>query len=87
MNVISIIAIYFIVWWVVLFAVLPFGVRTQQEEGDIVVGTAHSAPVRPMLVRKALITSVITAVIVAGIHIAMTRFGLNIEGLSRMLER
>ena len=25
------IAIYFMIWWVVLFAVLPWGVRTQEE--------------------------------------------------------
>lgn len=37
-------AIYFIIWWVTLFAVLPFGVRTQDEEGETVLGTVGSAP-------------------------------------------
>jgi len=27
------IAIYFVIWWIVLFAVLPIGVRTQGEMG------------------------------------------------------
>ena len=36
----SIIAIFFVVWWIVLFAVLPFGVRTQEEEGEVVLGTS-----------------------------------------------
>jgi predicted secreted protein len=27
------IALYFVIWWTVLFAVLPFGVRTQDEAG------------------------------------------------------
>ena len=27
-------AIYFIIWWVVLFAVLPFGVRNASEAGE-----------------------------------------------------
>ena len=44
MTVIFAIAIYFIVWWVVLFAVLPFGVRTQGEAGNTVPGTSPSAP-------------------------------------------
>ena len=28
------IAIYFVVWWVVLFAVLPFGMRAQEDDKD-----------------------------------------------------
>lgn len=58
------IAIYFIVWWTVIFAVLPFGVRSQHEDGAIDDGTEPGAPLRPLLLRKALITTVIAAVIV-----------------------
>ncbi len=39
-------ALYFIIWWTVLFAVLPFGVRTQGEAGEIVPGT------RPVCCRR-----------------------------------
>ena len=63
MSLISALAIYFIIWWVVLFAVLPIGVRSQSEEGDIVLGTEHGAPIRPMLVRKAVLTTIIAAII------------------------
>ena len=35
----TIIAIYFIVWWVCLFIVLPFGVRNQVDTGEIVPGS------------------------------------------------
>jgi predicted secreted protein len=52
-------AIYFIVWWVTLFAVLPFGVRTQAEAGDVVPGTPESAPAAFRLGRIAMITTVI----------------------------
>ena len=45
MTVSSALAIYFIVWWVVLFAVLPFGVRSQHEEGGGAEGTDPGAPV------------------------------------------
>jgi predicted secreted protein len=37
-------ALYFMIWWLVLFAVLPFGVRTQDEAGEVVPGTPGSAP-------------------------------------------
>jgi predicted secreted protein len=57
------IAIYFIIWWIVLFTVLPFGVRTQQEEGEVTPGTEGAAPARPMLVRKALVTTIISGLV------------------------
>lgn len=37
-------AIFFMTWWLLLFAVLPFGVRTQEDEKNIVPGTPASAP-------------------------------------------
>ncbi len=84
MRPITLIAIYFVVWWLVLFAVLPFGVRTQDENADTVLGTPSSAPSRPMLVRKALATSVVAAVLVGGIWIAHVRFGVSIDSIARL---
>jgi len=56
-------AIYFVAWWVVLFAVLPFGVRSQQEAGEVVPGTDPGAPVMPRLLRVVALNTVITAVL------------------------
>nr|WP_051661359.1 DUF1467 family protein [Bosea sp. 117] len=64
MGVTTYIAIYFIVWWTVIFAVLPFGVRSQHEEGDIAEGTEPGAPARPLLLRKVIVTTIIATVIV-----------------------
>src|SRR6266851_2046306 len=38
-------AIYFVLWWVVLFLTLPFGVRSQHEDGAGAPGTDPGAPV------------------------------------------
>lgn len=66
MNWLSVIAIYLLVWTVTLFVVLPFGVRTSDEAGeDKVAGQADSSPARPMLLRKFIWTSVISAVLMA----------------------
>lgn len=66
MSVVSAIAIYFLIWWLCLFAVLPFGVKAQDEiEGEVVPGTPTSAPDRPMIIRKMLVTTAISAVIFA----------------------
>ena len=59
----TMLAIYFVAWWIVLFAVLPFGVRSQAEEGDVTPGTDPGAPVVPLLIRKAIWTTIVTAVL------------------------
>jgi predicted secreted protein len=56
-------ALYFIIWWTVLFAVLPFGIRTQAEEGRVVPGTPESAPAQPPLIRIFLINTLVAAAV------------------------
>ena len=57
------IATYFVIWWVSLFAVLPFGVQSQQEAGEVVPGSESGAPVKPMLLKKVIANTVLAAVI------------------------
>ena len=61
------VAIYFTTWWIVLFAVLPFGVRSQGEDGAIQPGTDPGAPHRPRLVAKALWTTGLSVLVFAAI--------------------
>lgn len=56
-------AIYFVAWWLMLFLVLPFGVRSQQEEGSVVPGTDPGAPVVPLLVKKLIWNTILTGVV------------------------
>lgn len=63
MNLVGGLALYFVIWWITLFAVLPFGIRSQEEAGEVVAGTEPGAPVLPGLLKKAVITSLIAAVI------------------------
>ncbi len=61
-------AVYFIIWWLVLFTVLPFGVKSAHEEGTVVEqGHEPAAPVRPRLFNKFVLTTVI-ALIVYGFY-------------------
>ncbi|MGE3244979.1 MAG: DUF1467 family protein [Beijerinckiaceae bacterium] len=62
------VALFMTIWWMVLFAVLPFGVRSQHEEGDYAPGTDPGAPVKPNLVWKAIWTTIISAVIFAAFY-------------------
>ena len=60
MSWISAIAVYVVIWWVVLFAVLPWGVRVPEKTEP---GFATSAPEQPRLWTKAAVTSGIAAVL------------------------
>ena len=75
------IAVYVVIWWTVLFAVLPIGVRTQAEDGSIVPGTPESAPTRPRLVRIVLITTLVSGVVFAGLWAAIRYNVISLENL------
>ena len=68
----SISAIFFIVWWLVLFMVLPFGVQKVENPEP---GHEHGAPAKPMLVRKAIATTILAAIVTA-IVVAMANAGV-----------
>ena len=85
MHIYSLVAIYFIIWWLVIFTILPFGIRTQADDNDVTLGTAPSAPVRPMLVRKAIITSIVSAILLFAFWYAYDVKGWTPEVLSRLL--
>jgi predicted secreted protein len=56
-------AVYFVLWWIVLFTVLPFGVQSQGERGDVVPGSDPGAPALPRLGLKLLCTTLVSAAI------------------------
>lgn len=62
-------AIYFTIWWTVLLAILPFGVRSLHEDGDVPEGSDPGAPVAPRLAMKALATTLVSAVVFAAVAI------------------
>lgn len=68
-------AIYIFIWWITLFAVLPFGVRTQDEEGNVVPGTPGSAPAKQRMLRVFLINTVVATIVFAIVY-AIIAYGL-----------
>jgi len=55
------VAMYFVIWWITLFAVLPIGTKPVVTP-DSQTGW-RGAPERPGLLRKALINTVVAAVV------------------------
>jgi predicted secreted protein len=76
------IAIYFIIWWVVLFAVLPFGVRSQEESGDIAPGTDPGAPAIANLGRKLIWTTLVAALVFALLHVVYSYRLITLDDLA-----
>lgn len=69
------IAIYFVVWWIVLFAILPLGVKNAHEAGEATLeGNEPGAPVKHQMGKKALITTVVAAIVFAIIHYSIQYF-------------
>jgi predicted secreted protein len=69
MSISAALAIYFLIWWVTLFAVLPWGARSQDDSGEVTLGTDPGAPavhrVWIKLVWTTLIAGVLFAVLIA----------------------
>lgn len=76
MTVFTGIAIYFTIWWTVLFSVLPLGVTSHAEAGiDKGDGGDPGAPVDPKL-KKKFVTTTIVATVLWGILFLVLHFKL-----------
>ena len=82
-------AIYFVMWWIVLFLTLPFSIRSQHEDGassnQAIPGTDPGAPVAAGMGRKLIWTTVISAIVFAVSMLAYNAGLLNVERLSRLM--
>ena len=78
-------AIYFVIWWITLFLTLPFGVRSQHEDGEGAPGTDPGAPILARMGRKLIWTTIISAAIF-GVATWAHRAGyLSIDRLSKLM--
>ena len=85
MSWVSIFAIYFILWWVVLFAMLPFGLKTQDEEGEVTLGTVSSSPGSTRHMLWAIIrTTVVSGIIFGAFYVAVVYYGFSFDDIPRI---
>ena len=71
---------YFVIWWLVLFTVLPLGVRSHRDDGTLAeAGNDPGAPVNPNLKQKAVTTSwvalIVTAIVWTVFETGVVRIG------------
>jgi predicted secreted protein len=75
------IAVFFVIWWLCLFIVLPFG-NQQQDEDKVRLGTDAGAPQRPRLLLKALVTTLLAAILFSVFYVYFNVYHLSLEDLS-----
>jgi len=78
-------AIYFVIWWITLFLTLPFGIRSQHEDGVGAAGTDPGAPIASRMGPRLLWTTVLSAAIFALAMFAYNAGYLSIERLSKLM--
>ena len=85
MSWVSIAAIFFIIWWLVLFATLPFGLKTQDDDQDVTLGTVSSAPKGPHMLRAAIRTTIVSLLIFGIFYVLTKVLGLGIDDIPRII--
>ena len=70
LNWVTMLAIYLVVWWTVLFCVLPLGMN-QQDQKPPTDGTQWGAPDKPNLKKKFITTTWLAAVVWAVIMLVI----------------
>ena len=78
-------AIYFVIWWITLFLTLPFGIRSQHEDGVGAAGTDPGAPVASRMGPRLVWTTVLSAAIFTVAMLAYHAGYLSIERLSKLM--
>jgi predicted secreted protein len=68
------VATFFVLWFISLFAVLPFFAHTQEEAGEVVPGTPESAPHKINIFKVFCVNTVVTAAVFAGVYAAIANF-------------
>jgi predicted secreted protein len=81
MSVTTAFAIFFLIWWVVLFAVLPWGIKSQHESEDIAPGTDPGAPSTARIGWKLLWTTVVAIALYAVCFMVYVEHWVTVDGL------
>jgi predicted secreted protein len=85
MPLLTVAAIFFILWWTVLFIVLPLGYRSQHDEGEVTAGTVESAPAQFRGGRVLLLTTLISVTLYVGYYALSSYFGIGIANLPNIV--
>jgi predicted secreted protein len=81
MSITGAIVLFAVIWFVTLLALLPIGLTTQDEAGDVAPGTPSSAPADAMIGRKLAWTTVVTLVLWSAVCAVILWGGLGVRDI------
>lgn len=87
MEPLTLFAYYLLFWWLTLFAVLSIGLRTQEEDGEVVPGTEASAPTKPKIWRTLFINTMVSMLLFAAWYYVTHILGFGAKEFSDMLPK
>jgi predicted secreted protein len=85
MNWVLLAALFFVTWWLMLFVVLPFSLRTQDDDKDVTLGTVSSAPRGPHMRRAFLRATIATVLVMGTIYGLTTGLGFSFDDIMRIM--
>ncbi|WP_011580379.1 MULTISPECIES: DUF1467 family protein [Chelativorans] len=87
MTWISLAAVFFIVWWMMLFVSLPFGLRTQDDDQEVVLGTTSSAPRGPHMLRAVIRTTMLTVAVIGIFYVVTRVLGYSFDDIPQIVPK
>lgn len=82
MSVVSGIVVFLLTWWTLLFCVLPWG---NHPEADPLVANAKSAPANPRILRKFILTTLLSCVLWLMIYGLITSDVISFHDMAQKL--
>lgn len=80
-------AYFFLFWWLTLFATLSIGLRTQNDVGEVTLGTEAGAPAKPRVLRSLLLNTVITLIVFGCWYYVTQIMGIGVAEIRDYLPR
>lgn len=63
LSIVGGVALYFVIWWTLLFAILPLRNQAETDPDRMVPGQDPGAPATPRLREKAILTSLVASLV------------------------
>ena len=79
-------AVFIVLWWTVLFAVLPIRLKTQDDEKDVTLGTVSSAPGKSRHVAMAMLwTTFVSVALFLAFYAITVALGLSLNDIPHIV--
>ena len=77
MSITGSLIIFFLIWWIIFFSLLPIDVERKHKE--MVEGADKGSPENPKIIKKIIYTTIITSIIFIGIFMLVKYDYLNLR--------